>query len=94
MRSVQFLSHPALSELLSEEDHKVSFPSNFWSSFSSLTLEFDCFLLVNICKLIILLALCFLSQIFKHLTSIEVEDSKDVKSGYSITFVSDCISSV
>lgn len=41
-----FLSHPALSELVSEEDHKV----------------------------------------FKHLTSIEVEDSKDVKSGYSITF--------
>ncbi|KAJ8423495.1 hypothetical protein Cgig2_019367 [Carnegiea gigantea] len=41
-----FLSHPALSELLSEEDHKI----------------------------------------FKHLTSIEVEDSKDVKSGYSITF--------
>ncbi|KNA20411.1 hypothetical protein SOVF_052350 isoform A [Spinacia oleracea] len=41
-----FLSHPALSELVSEEDHKV----------------------------------------FKHLTSIDVEDSKDVKSGYSITF--------
>ncbi|XP_010695709.1 NAP1-related protein 2 isoform X1 [Beta vulgaris subsp. vulgaris] len=41
-----FLSHPALSELVTEEDHKV----------------------------------------FKHLTSIEVEDSKDVKSGYSITF--------
>lgn len=28
------------------------------------------------------------SQIFKHLTSLEVEDSKDMKSGYSITFVS------
>lgn len=41
-----FLSHPALSELVTEEDHKI----------------------------------------FKHLTSIEVEDSKDVKSGYSITF--------
>uniref|UniRef100_A0A803L950 NAP1-related protein 2 n=1 Tax=Chenopodium quinoa TaxID=63459 RepID=A0A803L950_CHEQI len=41
-----FLSHPALSELVTEEDHKV----------------------------------------FKHLTSIDVEDSKDVKSGYSITF--------
>ncbi|XP_057516120.1 NAP1-related protein 2-like [Amaranthus tricolor] len=41
-----FLSHPALSELITEEDHKI----------------------------------------FKHLTSIEVEDSKDVKSGYTITF--------
>ncbi|KAH9619570.1 hypothetical protein KSS87_023535 [Heliosperma pusillum] len=41
-----FLSHPALSELLTDEDHKI----------------------------------------FKHLTSIEVEDSKDVKSGYSISF--------
>ncbi|CAN0901646.1 NAP1-related protein 2 [Linum grandiflorum] len=43
-----FLSHPALGNLLSEEDQKV----------------------------------------FKHLTSLEVEDCKDVKSGYSITFVS------
>ncbi|KAL9227369.1 hypothetical protein vseg_003063 [Gypsophila vaccaria] len=41
-----FLSHPALCELVSDEDN----------------------------------------QIFKHLTSIEVEDSKDVKSGYSISF--------
>ncbi|KAL9239528.1 hypothetical protein vseg_013841 [Gypsophila vaccaria] len=41
-----FLSHPALSELVTDEDHKI----------------------------------------FKHLTSIEVEDSKDVKSGYSISF--------
>ncbi|KAJ8452342.1 hypothetical protein Cgig2_006147 [Carnegiea gigantea] len=41
-----FLSHPALSELVTEEDHKI----------------------------------------FKYLSSIEVEDSKDVKSGYSITF--------
>nr|XP_043606427.1 NAP1-related protein 2 [Erigeron canadensis] len=41
-----FLSHPALSDLLNEEDQKI----------------------------------------FKHLTSLEVEDSKDVKSGYSITF--------
>ncbi|XP_038686923.1 NAP1-related protein 1-like [Tripterygium wilfordii] len=41
-----FLSHPALGELLSEEDQKI----------------------------------------FKHLTSLEVEDFKDVKSGYSITF--------
>ena len=30
----------------------------------------------------------FLFQIFKHLTSLEVEDFKDVKSGYSISFVS------
>ncbi|CAN1266135.1 NAP1-related protein 2 [Linum perenne] len=43
---VQFLSHPALGNLLSEEDQKV----------------------------------------FKHLTSLEVEDCKDVKSGYTITF--------
>lgn len=28
-------------------------------------------------------------QIFKYLVSLDVEDSKDVKSGYSITFVSD-----
>ncbi|TQD92022.1 hypothetical protein C1H46_022426 [Malus baccata] len=42
-----FLSHPALSELLTEEDQKI----------------------------------------FKHLTSLEVEDFKDVKSGYAITFV-------
>ncbi|KAA0036075.1 NAP1-related protein 2 [Cucumis melo var. makuwa] len=41
-----FLSHPALCELLTEEDQKI----------------------------------------FKHLTSLEVEDFKDVKSGYSITF--------
>ncbi|PWA86688.1 nucleosome assembly protein (NAP) [Artemisia annua] len=41
-----FLSHPALADLLTEEDQKI----------------------------------------FKHLTSLEVEDTKDVKSGYSITF--------
>ncbi|PKI77996.1 hypothetical protein CRG98_001616 [Punica granatum] len=41
-----FLSHPSLSELLTEEDHKI----------------------------------------FKYLSSLEVEDSKDVKSGFSITF--------
>nr|URM60697.1 GRF family protein [Gymnema sylvestre] len=41
-----FISHPALGELLTEEDQKV----------------------------------------FKYLSSIEVEDSKDVKSGYSISF--------
>ncbi|XP_010538065.1 PREDICTED: NAP1-related protein 2-like [Tarenaya hassleriana] len=41
-----FLSHPALGELLTEEDQKI----------------------------------------FKHLSSLEVEDAKDVKSGYSITF--------
>ncbi|XP_047331465.1 NAP1-related protein 2 [Impatiens glandulifera] len=41
-----FLSHPALGELLTEEDGKI----------------------------------------FKYLSSLEVEDSKDVKSGYSITF--------
>ncbi|KAJ0903008.1 putative nucleosome assembly protein (NAP) [Helianthus annuus] len=41
-----FLSHPALSDLLNDEDQKI----------------------------------------FKHLTSLEVEDMKDVKSGYSITF--------
>ncbi|XP_021890590.1 NAP1-related protein 2-like [Carica papaya] len=41
-----FLSHPALGELLTEEDQKI----------------------------------------FKHLNSMEVEDFKDVKSGYSITF--------
>ncbi|XP_042953602.1 NAP1-related protein 1-like isoform X4 [Carya illinoinensis] len=40
-----FLSHPALGELLNEEDQKI----------------------------------------FKHLSSLEVEDFKDVKSGYSIT---------
>ncbi|CAN6578178.1 unnamed protein product [Malus baccata var. baccata] len=43
----EFLSHPALSELLTEEDQKI----------------------------------------FKHLTSLEVEDFKDVKSGYAIAFV-------
>ncbi|KAJ4916143.1 NAP1-related protein 2 [Raphanus sativus] len=41
-----FLSHPALGELLTEEDQKV----------------------------------------FKYLSSLDVEDAKDVKSGYSITF--------
>ncbi|CAI9754595.1 unnamed protein product [Fraxinus pennsylvanica] len=41
-----FLSHPAFSELLTEEDQKI----------------------------------------FKYLSSLEVEDSKDVKSGYTITF--------
>ncbi|CBI15238.3 hypothetical protein AAG906_001373 [Vitis piasezkii] len=41
-----FLSHPALGDLLSEEDQKI----------------------------------------FKYLSSLEVEDFKDVKSGYSITF--------
>ncbi|KAL3819404.1 hypothetical protein ACJIZ3_005361 [Penstemon smallii] len=41
-----FLSHPALSELLTEEDQKI----------------------------------------FKYLGNLEVEDNKDVKSGYSITF--------
>ncbi|CAL5362206.1 unnamed protein product [Camellia sinensis] len=41
-----FLSHPALGDLLTEEDQKI----------------------------------------FKHLDSLEVEDFKDVKSGYSITF--------
>ncbi|KAM7480011.1 hypothetical protein LguiA_028224 [Lonicera macranthoides] len=41
-----FLSHPALGDLLNEEDQKI----------------------------------------FKHLSSLEVEDFKDVKSGYSITF--------
>uniref|UniRef100_A0A1D1XHN5 Protein SET n=1 Tax=Anthurium amnicola TaxID=1678845 RepID=A0A1D1XHN5_9ARAE len=41
-----FMSHPALGDLLSEEDQKI----------------------------------------FKHLISLNVEDSKDVKSGYSITF--------
>ncbi|KAI3717762.1 hypothetical protein L1987_69573 [Smallanthus sonchifolius] len=41
-----FMSHPALSDLLNEEDQKI----------------------------------------FKHLTSLEVEDMKDVKSGFSITF--------
>ncbi|MBA0548132.1 hypothetical protein Golob_019248 [Gossypium lobatum] len=43
-----FLSHPALGDLLTEEDQKI----------------------------------------FKHITSLEVEDFKDLKSGYSITFVS------
>ncbi|KAK6123039.1 hypothetical protein DH2020_043221 [Rehmannia glutinosa] len=43
-----FMSHPALSELLTEEDQKI----------------------------------------FKYLNNLEVEDFKDVKSGYSITFVS------
>ncbi|OVA09022.1 Nucleosome assembly protein (NAP) [Macleaya cordata] len=41
-----FLSHPALGDLLTEEDQKI----------------------------------------FKHLSSLDVEDFKDVKSGYSITF--------
>ncbi|KAK1289765.1 hypothetical protein QJS10_CPB18g01357 [Acorus calamus] len=41
-----FMSHPALGDLLNEEDQKI----------------------------------------FKHLDSLEVEDFKDVKSGYSITF--------
>ncbi|KFK44030.1 hypothetical protein AALP_AA1G206400 [Arabis alpina] len=41
-----FMSHPALGELLTEEDQKI----------------------------------------FKYLTSLDVEDAKDVKSGYSITF--------
>ncbi|CAE5964129.1 unnamed protein product [Arabidopsis arenosa] len=41
-----FLSHPALGDLLTEEDQKI----------------------------------------FKYLNSLEVEDAKDVKSGYSITF--------
>ncbi|CAA7013665.1 unnamed protein product [Microthlaspi erraticum] len=41
-----FLSHPALGELLTEEDQKI----------------------------------------FKHLVSLDVEDAKDVRSGYSITF--------
>ncbi|XP_020274296.1 NAP1-related protein 2-like isoform X3 [Asparagus officinalis] len=41
-----FLSHPALGDLLTEEDQKI----------------------------------------FKHLISLDVEDSKDVKSGYTITF--------
>nr|KJB06268.1 hypothetical protein B456_001G072000 [Gossypium raimondii] len=41
-----FLSHPALGDLLTEEDQ----------------------------------------EIFKHITSLEVEDFKDLKSGYSITF--------
>ncbi|XP_019437153.1 PREDICTED: NAP1-related protein 2-like isoform X2 [Lupinus angustifolius] len=41
-----FLSHPALGDLLNDEDQKI----------------------------------------FKYLSSLEVEDSKDVKSGYSITF--------
>ncbi|XP_051116996.1 NAP1-related protein 2-like isoform X2 [Andrographis paniculata] len=41
-----FMSHPALSELLTEEDQKI----------------------------------------FKYLSNLEVEDCKDVKSGYSITF--------
>nr|VDC66077.1 unnamed protein product [Brassica rapa] len=43
-----FLSHPALGELLSEEDQKI----------------------------------------FKYLSSLDVDDAKDVKSGYSITFLS------
>ncbi|KAL9354642.1 hypothetical protein Peur_052612 [Populus x canadensis] len=43
---MQFLSHPALCDLLTEEDQKI----------------------------------------FKYLDSLDVEDSKDVKSGYSITF--------
>ncbi|CAI0401604.1 unnamed protein product [Linum tenue] len=46
LTAVSFLSHPALGNLLNEEDQKV----------------------------------------FKHLSSLEVEDFKDVKSGYSITF--------
>ncbi|GMN28448.1 hypothetical protein TIFTF001_002050 [Ficus carica] len=44
-----FLSHPALGDLLSDEDQKVG-------------------------------------HIFKYLDSLDVEDSKDIKSGYSITF--------
>ncbi|XP_039023341.1 NAP1-related protein 2-like [Hibiscus syriacus] len=43
---VQFLSHPALGELLNDEDQKI----------------------------------------FKYISSLEVEDFKDLKSGYSITF--------
>jgi hypothetical protein len=35
-----------------------------------------------------LICLLLLIQIFKYLDSLHVEDSKDVKSGYSITFVS------
>ena len=35
-----------------------------------------------------LIGLLLLIQIFKYLDSLHVEDSKDVKSGYSITFVS------
>ncbi len=45
---LQFISHPALSQLLSEDDQKV----------------------------------------FKHLSELNVEDFKDVKSGYTISFVS------
>jgi template-activating factor I len=44
---VQFLSHPALSQVLSEDDQKV----------------------------------------FKYLSELNVEDFKDVKSGYTISFV-------
>ncbi|GMN45647.1 hypothetical protein TIFTF001_014825 [Ficus carica] len=55
-----FLSHPALSELLSEEDQKLK----TFARFFALKTE----------------------EIFKHLTSLEVEDFKDVKSGYSISF--------
>lgn len=43
---MQFLSHPALCDLLTEEDQKI----------------------------------------FKYLDSLDMEDSKDVMSGYSITF--------
>ncbi|CAH2036935.1 unnamed protein product [Thlaspi arvense] len=43
---LQFMSHPALCELLTDEDQKI----------------------------------------FKYLSSLDVEDAKDVKSGYSITF--------
>lgn len=35
-----------------------------------------------------LICLLLLTQIFKYLDSLDMEDSKDLKSGYSITFVS------
>lgn len=73
----QFLSHPVLSDLLNVEDQKVG----------SLTTPI-CGYLFQIPKCQYVKRNDLFLQIFKHLTSLEVEDFKDMKSGYSITLVS------
>ncbi|KAL8140225.1 hypothetical protein V2J09_006246 [Rumex salicifolius] len=91
------MSHPVLGELLTEEDQKKPqrpilevlprFPATTFS-----TLPYPS---ANICiRAVFLTKIRVVScrpgyhdNIFKYLTSLEVEDSKDVKSGYSITFI-------
>jgi len=89
---MQFLSHPVLCDLLTDEDQKVSFVANAISFFMSPAIIWAPFVVQGNgegCRYP-LTECVYVFQVFKYLESLDVEDFKDVKSGYSIRFVSFC----